>query len=517
MSSRRCYAAWKLILSRRTSRKGWMKRYLTTCTERARDNKPPLPVRIALVSTSTALCTPLFPAIGFINTCLRVIIPDPNLRYKLSGSIGTIANIAFYYIVPYSYQYSPMLLPFAIGNGICAGAGYAVLDITSGGPSSKLMKSPMVTGGGIGAMTGLLAPPLLYGKLYSLLYGVEGIEYVIQQTFTTVPILSQISCATGFVAGVAMYPMLHYPIHGLSGIHWGYFSGMMLFASGLTTYYLYSPDKEMPMENGAFVCPKDVPLLDSIVRYNVSTGVYGTFSLSTNEWIGSIEKNAEGKALAKAVREYQQTWTMEKRYTFDNQVLTLLCKWLDNDIAQRFPNNIITVKDESELNNVEAMMLLTDWLVQHLLTESKSQCTSDLQIEKMQPYGNCVGNKEVVRRLNSIATTSIGVKVLMAHRIQNNCRRSDFRISDRIPPSSIVEIEKWVRKRAPGIILYKENEKDGLHGQSIESQLISLSWNSQEVEASFNQWKKIVKAEREKKVWTGIIFTSMLLAGTSFI
>mmetsp|Transcript_263 Transcript_263/g.149 ORF Transcript_263/g.149 Transcript_263/m.149 type:complete len:82 (-) Transcript_263:95-340(-) len=81
----------------------------------------------------------------------------------------------------------------------------------------------------------------------------------------------------------------------------------------------------------------------------------------------------------------------------------------------------------------------------------------------------------------------------------------------------MVEIEKWVRKRAPGIVLYKENEKDGLHGQSIESQLISLSWNIQEVEASFDQWNKITKAEREKKVWTGIIFTSMLLAGTSFI
>ena len=44
------------------------------------NSQPPLPIRIALVSSTTALATPSFPALGFLYLVLRVTIPDDNLR-----------------------------------------------------------------------------------------------------------------------------------------------------------------------------------------------------------------------------------------------------------------------------------------------------------------------------------------------------------------------------------------------------------------------------------------------------
>ena len=52
----------------------------TTNNNNIINSQPPLPIRIALVSSTTALATPSFPALGFLYLVLRVTIPDDNLR-----------------------------------------------------------------------------------------------------------------------------------------------------------------------------------------------------------------------------------------------------------------------------------------------------------------------------------------------------------------------------------------------------------------------------------------------------
>ena len=142
--------------------------------------------------------------------------------------MGNAVNIAFWCILPYSYQYAPLLLPCAIGNGIAAGGAYAALDVMGGGPASKLLKNPLIAGGGIGAFVGLVAPSLLYGPVCSTLYGIEHMGLFLNQAFTEFPYIMQISVTTGFAAGIAMYPMLHYPIYGVPNVPWQALTGAVL-------------------------------------------------------------------------------------------------------------------------------------------------------------------------------------------------------------------------------------------------------------------------------------------------
>jgi len=105
------------------------------------------------------------------------MLPNETLRTQLSTSIGSILSFACWTIVPYSYNIAPLILPFAISNGISAGFGYAILDVSTGGPKhSEVLKNPILTGGGIGAFTGFVAPNFLYGEAYNVLYGIDSVS-----------------------------------------------------------------------------------------------------------------------------------------------------------------------------------------------------------------------------------------------------------------------------------------------------------------------------------------------------
>ena len=124
--------------------------------------------------------------------------------------MGNTVNIAFWCILPYIYQYAPLRLPCAIGNGIAAGGAYTALDVMGGGPASKLLKIPLIVGGEIGAFVGLVTPSLLYGPVCStMLYDIEHMGLFLNQAFTEFSYIMQISVTTRFTAGVAMYPMLN--------------------------------------------------------------------------------------------------------------------------------------------------------------------------------------------------------------------------------------------------------------------------------------------------------------------
>lgn len=489
----------------------FIKRRFLKLDKSSASHEPPLPVRVALVSTSTALCTPIFPAIGFINAVLRVMVSDSNLRNKLNGSIGTIVNIAFYYVLPYSYQYSSLLLPFAISNGICAGFGYATLDLVSGGPSSRIMKNPYITGGGIGALTGLVAPHLLYGQLYSMMYGAEEISDVIHAC-TSISMFTQISCATGFVAGSMMYPILHYPIFGVEGIHWVGFAGVTLLICMGTAIYIYSPEKQLPLEKGSFVCPSQVPLLDAIIRYDVNERNFRTFSLSTNEWVGPFELIETGKLTAKEVRNYQSSRFSRKVHTFDNQVLAFLSRW-DNNVATAFPDNLVTVKDEKELQYIEEIFYRTDLVVDFVMERNGTDYIPlNDRVEMLLHFGRSISEKERTRRIKAIEGTSVGVELLFA--LRDHSEDKPFLLKQNDSPS-IDFLEKWVRKRAPGILLYKEDEQASdlrVTGESVESQLDSLMWRSRDVKEVHDHWVRLNNDEKKRNIAHGAVIASSVLA-----
>jgi hypothetical protein len=334
---------------------------------------PPLPVRVALVSCTTALSTPVFPAIGFVHLCLRILGRHASTnaaqqqgqygyqwrwRYPITAySFGTICNVAFYYVLPISYELSPILLPCAIGNGLVAGTSYWAVDALSrsrllssqstststfntlGQMLPSWLKNPLLVGGGIGAWTGLVAPPLLYGPLCKALYGVEGISHVVSNMYWTLPLVPQISCMTGFVAGSFMYPFLYYPIHGIPGVSWKKFSGVILMATGLTMYHVYKGpggdgEDHRPMvgiSEGSFVPKRNVPLLSTIVRYDNQGQRWGSYSLQNQQWVGGPELKEKGDTMAETVRKYHAPglwWTggmtRAKYYTFDDSNIGIL-------------------------------------------------------------------------------------------------------------------------------------------------------------------------------------------------
>lgn len=509
------------------------------------------------MSSSTALCTHVFPTIGFKKLHARFTIPDPNLRAKFNASLGTIFNIAFYYILPFGIEYSPLLLPFAIGNGIVAGGAYAILDTASRSippalsssidPSrgQMLMQNPLVAGGGIGATTGLIAPHL-YGSICETLYGVEGLSNSCSALINSFPFFLQISATTGFAAGVMMYPILHYPIHGIQNVKWQGFSGVLLLASSMTVYYMYRPEgmqDNLVCPDGAFVDRSLVPLLSAIVRYRVSEGKFGAYSMEGGEWLGEPGLKDKGQMIADGVRRYHAPGWWDgsndggggKNYTFDNQILAFYCSWCDRGLGEKHKDRLVHVLDVKELQAYEDSMFRTDWAVKGIIEmkagspialhkheedESRIENINDdtmrEKIQQMKAYGSAMSDRECKRRVESIEATSVAVQLLMTIRQIDSAHDSG---SDSIinaannTPIVVADLEGIVRKRAPGILLYKTEEaKKGVKGQSVESQLEASRWKAPALDDALAKWQTLQGTERGRKIRNGLLITSGILA-----
>jgi len=514
-----------------------------------KDHEPPLPLRVALVSCSTALCTPIFPAIGFVQLGLRALLSSSSdaqqRRYKLTAYFGTICNVAFYYVLPISYELSPILLPCAIGNGLVAGSSYWALDGFSrqmSKSSSKVLrdgqmwlKHPLVVGGGIGAWTGLAAPSFLYGSLCYALYGVEGISDVVSRVFWTLPMLPQISCMTGFVAGIFMYPFLYYPIHGIKGVSWKKFSGVVLMGTGLTLYHVYKgPEKDrmVGISEGAFVLKSNVPLLSTIVRYNNIGGQWGAYSLQSLQWMGGPELKEKGQVMAETVRKYQAPgwwWVDKKRskyYTFDDQILAFYYEWLDETIGERYQDHVVHVREANELQTIEQNMLQTDWVVKCVLEHGQNSLNGEDGInttwkdQMIQELRNVTCLKmtdtHVKKFVESVSTVSDMMKIIMSMKKQKQQLGETPILSvDKTDIDAIIqEMETQVRKLTPGIVLYKEEETDGFKGQSVESQLEAMSWEPPPFETSAQKWQDLKSLKRSviaKRVLIGALSCAALV------
>ena len=175
-------------------------------------HQPPLPIRISLVSSTTALATPSFPALGFLYLVLRITIPNEHMRQAMVGQWGTVLSFTTWTILPTLHHGSvaSIMVPFALGNAVVAGSLYGIVDLACGEPnnnnSNKILQTPYICGLGIGASVGYIAPKYLYGPIMEHLYGLDGMtqsmQTIMSDNLTT-------------VAGILLHPMLYYPTHGI--------------------------------------------------------------------------------------------------------------------------------------------------------------------------------------------------------------------------------------------------------------------------------------------------------------
>jgi hypothetical protein len=464
-------------------------------------HQPPLPVRVALVSATTALATPVFPAIGFVNLFLRVVLPEPHLRATISTSIGTVLSFATWTLVPAFYSVAPVILPCAIGNGLVAGATYAAVDVASGGPTSRVLRRNPLAAGGIGAVTGIVAPYFLYGPVCSAMYGIEGVTES-TRFLLAFPFATQVTMATGFVAGLAMYPLLYFPMNGIRGLHWIYFSGTALAASALALWYVYSPygdDERMLLPEGSFVQPAKIPLLDAIVRYNAATGEMGAYSISSGDWIGPVEMREEGHRLADILRQ-------NKDPAFDDKVVAWLGSYTFMDVASRYPDRVVTVRNQKSIQAKEDAMLATDGVVAFMLERSKKASSNregslPATREKLLDVANIItqsryyknSRTQSMKNVALIETMSIAVELLMMLHQQTDDQNEQKQ-------ALIKEIENFVQMTKLDLVVFTGDEK--VKGESIESQLQDQAWkggDAANVAAAVVAWKRVHEDDQHRR------------------
>lgn len=105
------------------------------------DYTPPFPVRVALVSTTVGLFTPLFATLG-VGALWWSYLPKTPMGRISKYSIGVLiggggATLIYQHVLPFLQCHSEVVLPFALANAVTAGVWYSVAERTFGLKSIK--------------------------------------------------------------------------------------------------------------------------------------------------------------------------------------------------------------------------------------------------------------------------------------------------------------------------------------------------------------------------------------------
>lgn len=455
------------------------------------NHQPPLPVRIALVSTTTALATPAFPALGFLYLVLRVTVPDANMRKIMEGRWGVFLSFTTFTLLPNLYHgtVASLILPCAISNAIVAGGVYGLVDMATGGPSSsseslkKALQTPWITGSGIGISVGYVAPNHLYGPVMEHLYGLDGMSQSVHYIMG-LPYATEVSVVTGAVAGMLLHPLLYYPTHGIPSLgHWGYFSGAALAAATSALLYVYYGREEtgLPVPYGSLIEPSKIDLIDSILRYNNISGNVETYSLNKQQFIGSPDVCLEGQRIAEASRSFIGSG----KVVFDERWLAFVYNYWDANTRKRYPDHIVNIKPKRDLQLQQNSMALTDASVAVVL-HSERNATAKTGRDMMKTLaiinGLNEGRKLPLKRLEDFASA---IELLMTMKqLKQDQQPFDVQVST---------LETFIHRRCPELTLYTSDEE--YENESVESQLRMSNWKGPESSQAMDRWKKVQEKE----------------------
>ena len=469
------------------------------------NHEPPLPIRIALVSSTTALATPSFPVLGFIYVIIRLAVRDVNIRKAMQGRWGALLSFTTWTMLPTLYHGSvaSLLLPCAIGNALVAGGLYGLIDVVTGGPSGQikqLFNTPILSSG-IGASVGYLAPHYVYGPVMEL-YGFEGMSRSISYMLNA-PLATEVSIGTGLVAGMILHPMLYYPIHGISCVHWGYFSGLALAASTFGLYYIYYGRETvgLPVPEGSFISEKELDIANVVLRYNAKSGDVEAFSVRSGRFIGSEQQYLKGQQIVDSARLYQKNGNV----VFDDRLLAFIYNYWDTTAKTRFHKHIVDLRSAEELKYMQDSLAITDAVVTVLLGKNRSSKSDKIAKSSMssalEKICAIVGDNR--RRLkqymqSDMQDACIAIDLLMT--LKSNP------ISDHTSSNLMAELEHFIRKTCPDAILYSSDES--CDDTSIESQLKAAGWPVSSVNCALDRWE--LMCQRRTRATQKIIGISLV-------
>lgn len=389
-----------------------------------------------------------------------------------------------------------LILPCAIGNALVAGTVYGAADIACASSTSldKVRSTPFLFGSGIGATVGYTAPHYLYGPILEKMYGLDGMSSSMQYILS-LPYVTSTSVITGAVAGMILHPLLYYPVHGIPGYHWKYFSGTALAIAMATSLYVYHgrEDALLPIPDGSFMDTSQRELADSILRYDNKTGEIRTYSLYKGEFIGHSDKYVEGQQIAEACRSYtgqssyvsKLGWGGEsERVVFDDRVLAFVYNYWDTDSKLRHPERVINVKSEMELQQIQNSAASTDASVAYFLHQenaiNKLTVIYDLNAKVK-------GRKFSSDKVKQLENISAAIELLLIAKQTNQVEVNDVLVET---------LEKFVRKHSPDLILYSADEL--YRDMSVESQLRIANWKGSGLHDAIDNWKSVQEGVRLK-------------------
>lgn len=467
-------------------------------------HEPPLPIRIALVSTTTALATPSFPALGLLYAILRLTVSDADLRKVMEGRWGTLLSFTTWTVLPTLYHGSiaTLILPCALSNAFVAGGLYGVIDLASGGPmgpTKKIYNTPLL-GSGIGAAVGYLAPHYVYGPAMEV-YGFEGMSQSISYVLNA-PLATEVSVMTGAVAGMIMHPLLYYPIHGVSGLHWGYFSGLALTMSTLGMYYVYHGRESvgLPVPEGSFIDTRQLDFVNAVLRYNQSSRDFKPYSLQSGQFIGHEEKYVEGQQVAEAARLYSKNGNA----IFDDRLLAFIYNYWDTKIKSEYHSHVIDVKSVDSMKKIQVSLAVTDAAVA-ILTERNSKSTKQNEVKLILDNIDVLHNVAKRRRNQitrvSLEETCVAIELLMSLK----------QTSDMNAKNSTNDLENFINNAHPNMILYQTQEM--CPGVSVESQLRAAGWETPSLNVALDRWEELCRKkshQRKKRIGFTVVAGSLL-------
>ena len=497
-------------------------------------------MRVCLVSATTALATPAFPVLGFLYLTARIALPDAQLRRAMEGRWGGLVSFAAWTLLPnfYGGAAASLLLPFAMGNAVVAGAAYGAADVavaavggggggTSENIANRIMGAPHLLGSGVGATVGYVAPHHLYGPMLETMYGMDGMSSSIQH-IVNLPYVTSTCVVTGAVAGMVLHPLLYYPVHGVPGWHWGVLSGTAFAAVIASSFYVYRgrEDARLPLPEGCYVDPSAREVVDSILRYDVAQREVRTYSLHGGEFVGPPDRCMEGRRIAEACRSYSggkadwantkiwgrgsnddkwgggsgkfgwnvwgAAWDGSERAVFDDRVLAFVYNYWDAGTRARYPERLVTIKSEAELQRTQNSAAWTDAVAACIILRDENVVAGTMEevltiIEDLNSSNK--GQKFMSYKVKLLEDASAAIELLMIMKRSNQAESSGV---------SVEALERFVRERFPELTLYSADER--YPGMSVESQLRVADWNGSGLSNALDRWMSIQEMEMQR-IW----------------
>jgi len=190
------------------------------------------------------MMTPLFPVIGLNYLVFRHVPAEVRMAW-LGGT--SMVSYSIMTLLPQAFYYAPILLPFAIGNGMVAGGLYLAADLLAGGPKvlaqHRLFNHIPLFGPLLGATTAMLVPytyPLCWGYVFPWDNTFQNLTMGTVYTVSSHPFVSSCLTFTGLAAGLVIHKMLEPVILGLPGWPWPSLAGSVLAVSAFSLVALYS-------------------------------------------------------------------------------------------------------------------------------------------------------------------------------------------------------------------------------------------------------------------------------------